>query len=396
MKYCIVYCSDMDASPVPDNELTQCLDEGIRSGVFPGGVVARRLGRETTVAARGRLEYPDANADAGAVTADTVFDVASLTKIVATLPAVLLTIGAGRVGLDDEASRYLPELSKGEGRGWNGAVTIRRLLSHTSGLPAWRPYFVRLRGAAAYVAAIADELPAYAPGGAVEYSDLGFMLLGWILERAWDEPLPELAERLVFRPLGMGATGFPAAAPERFAVVAPTEIGNAHERAMALAYAEGRPVIGGRSERFPLSAAEVGALGWRTGVIRGEAHDGNCHYGLGGVSGHAGLFSAAGDIVRYLDLWAEGGPLPPALRAEAFNRQTPAGAAGRGLGWILLEGGDAWHTGFTGASIRYRPGCGDALIALTNRVHPTVRDGIGDWRQELARVAMPERERTVV
>jgi len=372
------------------------LDRGLAAGTFPCGVVALRRGGSVVTAARGeawprspRGAWTDAGATrsaAGVVGADarTVFDLASLTKIVATLPATLLTVQAGRIGLDDPASRWLPELSRGAGASWNGSVTIRSLLGHYSGLPAWRPYFVLLRDKDAYLRAIADESASYAPGKAVEYSDLGFMSLGWILERAWDEALPELVDRLVLGPLGMSATGYPAADPGRFAgaPIAPTEVGNEYERSMALAYAEGRPVVGGPAGSYRVAAADVDRVPWRRGAIFGEAHDGNCHYGLGGVSGHAGLFSTADDLVRYLAFWDRGGPLDPALRAEAFSRQTPPGAVSRGLGWIL-DGAAATHTGFTGTMLRYRAADGGALVALTNRVHPAVEDGIGDWRQAL-------------
>ncbi|OHD21570.1 MAG: hypothetical protein A2Y38_02425 [Spirochaetes bacterium GWB1_59_5] len=164
---------------------------------------------------------------------------------------------------------------------------------------------------------------------------------------------------------------------------APTELGNQFERGMALAYAEGRPVVGGQGSSFSLSASEVDGFAWRTGLIRGAVHDSNCHYGLGGASGHAGVFSTAPDLIRYLDFWKPGGALSPELRAETFLRQTPDGSIARGLGWIL-DGGLVTHTGFTGTSLRYDPARGNATIALTNRVHPRVADGIAPWRLELA------------
>jgi len=379
------------ASPALDRDetvrrLNDMLDRGLRAGVFPGGVVARRHGEELTVAARGRLEYAATDPSSPAVSADTVYDLASLSKIVATLPLVLLALQSGLAGLDDRASLYLPELASGPGGRWNDAVTIRRLLSHSSGLPAWRPYYLLYNTSSAYLAAIAAEEPSYAPGSSVEYSDLGFMLLGWIAERLWDDPLPALADRLVFRPLGMASTAYLPAALARFegAAFAPTETGNGYERGMALAYAEGRPVVGGHGARFTPTVADVARVPWRTGTIRGEVHDGNCHYGLGGSSGHAGVFSTAADLVRYLDFWNPDRPLSPGLRAEVFRRQTPEGSLARGLGWILDPAGVATHTGFTGTSLRYDPASGDATIALTNRVHPGVVDGIGAWRTGLA------------
>ncbi len=376
--------------------LTACLDRGIAAATFPGGVVACRRGEELAVVARGTLQYPDiipSGSGPVPVSAATVYDLASLSKIIATLPLVLLTLQSGRAELDDKAMRFLPELTTGAGSSWNDAITLRRLLAHTSALPAWRPYFVRLHGKAAYLSAIADEAPSYQPGSAVEYSDLGFMLLGFILERIWDEDLPALADRLLFRPMGMEHTGYLPLTLARFAGadIAPTELGNQYERGMALAYAEGRPVVGGHGSSFLLAASDIEGFSWRSGLIRGEVHDSNCHYGLGGASGHAGVFSTAPDLVRYLDFWKPDGALSPALRAEVFRRQTPdgspSGVIARGLGWIL-DGSLATHTGFTGTSLRYDPARGDtrgyATIALTNRVHPRVADGIGPWRLELA------------
>lgn len=358
------------------------LDRGIADGVFPGGVAAWRGDGGAVVIPRGHRSWPHLDAAASVVGDETLYDLASLTKIIATLPLVLLSMQHGRLGLDDRAARFLPELSAGAGRDWNGSISIRSLLAHCSGLPAWRPYFIRLRGKAAYLSAISDEAPSYRPGTAVEYSDPGFMLLGWIVERVWDEPLDALARRLLFLPLGMRDTGYGPVASQ--ASVAPTEVGNMYERDMALAYAEGRPVVGGNGSSYRIAVDEVDRFAWRTDTIRGAVHDSNAWYGLGGVSGHAGLFSTAGDLLRYLVFWDVDGPLDTEIRSVAFARQTPAGSPSRGLGWILSDDGSVTHTGFTGTSLRYHPETGRATVTLTNRVHPRVIDGIAAWRTSLA------------
>lgn len=362
------------------------LESGIDGGIFPGGVAAWRSRTGTVLVAQGTLRWPGVEPATGSVTPETVYDLASLTKVVSTLPLVLLAAAAGRLALDDSADSLLPELKAGAGRSWNHAITVRNLLSHSSGLSAWRPYFVRLHRKEDYLSAIADENPSYPPGTAVEYSDLGFMLLGWILERAWDQDLAVLAAQRLFKPLGMETTGYLPGSDPRFKgrVFAPTENGNSFERGMALAYAERRPVTGGYGPNYPLEPTDLGSLAWRNTIIQGEAHDANCHYGLGGVSGHAGLFSTADDLLRYRAFWDEGGMLDPGLRAEAFKRQTPPASVARGPGWLLDDDGTAHHTGFTGTSIRYSPRTGTELVALTNRVHPAVHDGIGPWRLRLA------------
>ncbi len=362
--------------------LAASLDRGVADGIFPGGVAACRSDAGLVIAARGSLSWPQGGVPAVGVVEGTVYDLASLTKIIGTLPLVLLSVQLGRLGLEDRVDRFLPELSRGVGRHWNGSISIRSLLAHTSGLPAWRPYFIRLRGTAAYLAAIADEEPSYVPGAAVAYSDLGFMMLGWIVERVWDESLEALARRLVFLPLGMNETAYGTSAPP--GLVAPTETGNVYERGMALAYAEGRPVVGGHGSSFALAVADVERFAWRTDTILGAVHDSNAWYGLGGISGHAGLFSTIGDLIRYLAFWDDDGPLDPEIRAAAFARQTPRGSIARGLGWIVPDDGGATHTGFTGTSLRYDPRSGEATIALTNRVHPRVVDGIAAWRTALA------------
>jgi len=362
--------------------LAASLDRGVADGVFPGGVAACRSDGGSVVATRGHLSWPQVGVSADGVAEGTVYDLASLTKIIGTLPLVLLSIQQGRLGLDDRADRFLPELSRGAVAHWNGSISIRSLLAHTSGLPAWRPYFIRLHDKAAYLAAIAGEEPSYLPGAAVEYSDLGYMMLGWIVERVWDESLDALVRRLVFLPLGMDATAYGTKAP--LSLVAPTETGNLYERGMALAYAEGRPVVGGHSPSFAITVDDIERFAWRTETIRGAVHDSNAWYGLGGISGHAGLFSTIGDLIRYLAFWDDDGPLDPEIREAAFARQTPRGSISRGLGWILSDDGSATHTGFTGTSLRYHPKTGAATVTLTNRVHPRVTDGIAAWRTALA------------
>jgi CubicO group peptidase (beta-lactamase class C family) len=205
------------------------------------------------------------------------------------------------------------------------------------------------------------------PGARVEYSDLGFIVLGHLIERLSGESLARYARRHVFAPLGMGRTRF---LPPRswWPRCAATEAGNPFERGKAEAQGVGR--------RFP----------WRTALIRGQVHDGNAWYVGQGLAGHAGLFSVAADLVRFGRALLRGGALgrarvlPPGVVAEATRRQTSHAAGDpRGLGWALkgcafvgtkASTGAFGHTGFTGTSVVVDP-AGDALIVLlTNRVHP--------------------------
>ena len=268
----------------------------------------------------------------------TVFDLASLTKVVATTTVTLALAGRELLGLDDPVIGYLPRFT-GLGR-----VTIRHLLTHTSGLPASREFYRCCRSPAELLDALRATPLDAPPGSAVVYSDLGFIVLGEVVAAVVGEPLDAAVRRLVTGPLGMPDTEFtpPAAPRARFA---------ATER---------------RDDGTP----------W-TGIV----HDENARL-LGGVAGHAGLFSTAADLARFAAWWVgEGdGPVPASLRAEAASCQTADLDGCRGLGWTCPGDrfdilGDAWppsavsHTGFTGTSLALDPGGGLWVVLLTNAVH---------------------------
>jgi CubicO group peptidase (beta-lactamase class C family) len=306
------------------------IDDVVAEGRVPGAVLATHEGVHTA----GRL------ATGGApVTADTVYDLASLTKVVATLPCVLHLVANEGVGLDDPVTRYLPSFDHGRDR-----VTLRHLLTHMSGLPDGYAYF-EMAGAPAdrWAAVVASELVTE-PDRAMVYSDIGFLLLGLVVERVTGAGLDEVAARVVFEPLGMGSTRYrpPASWWPCCAATEPD--------------ATGRP---------------------RVGVV----HDENAE-SLGGVAGHAGLFGTAPDLALYVRTWTDssGSLIRADLRAEALRRQTARLGACRGLGWTLR--GDRWdhmgevwpatgagHTGFTGTSIGFDPVSGAWAVLLTNGVH---------------------------
>ena len=271
---------------------------------------------------------------------DTVFDLASLTKVVATTTVTLALAGDGRLGLDESVGRYLPVP-------W--PVTIRQLLTHTSGLPASVKYYEWC--------ADADQLwrelfatPLEAPPGTrVAYSDLGFMLLGRLTATVAGEPLDALFRRLVAVPLGLRDTGYLPVCPP-----------------------EGGPPAGG----FAATERRADGTPW-TGVV----HDENARL-LGGVAGHAGLFATAADLATFAAWWVSSadGPVPAALRREAESCQTPGLDGRRGLGWTRIGDrydilGPAWpdsavsHTGFTGTSLALDSPTGLWAILLTNAVH---------------------------
>ena len=305
--------------------------DGVRDGLWPGLVAAIGADDVEHRWVLGRAE--DWTGGQRPMTADTVFDLASLTKVVATLPAVLLLVQRGLLGLEDPVNEHVP--------GVDPRVRIRHLLTHTSGLPAHRSLYERVTGPDELIRAAAEEPLENPPDTTVAYSDLGFILLGGVVRAVTGHDLPEFAREEVFAPLGVHATFVPPASwlPR----TAATEI------------VDGAPVLG-------------------------RVHDENAAAG-GGRAGHAGLFGELEDLVRYLPAWRTGGPLLDLdLRAAAIHDRTDGLGGHRGLGWtcrgdgydILSEGwGPAAvsHTGFTGTSIALDPVRGRWAVLLTNAVH---------------------------
>lgn len=342
------------------------LGDGVGTA-YPGAVLAVLWRGEVAVRyAAGRTA---ARAGAPAAAPDTIYDLASLTKVAATVPLILQGVAEGRLALDDPVPAHLPECP-------HHNVTIRHLLTHTSGLPAWIPFYLEAAGAEAIVRRAAATPLVARPGAQVTYSDIGFILLGEIARRTLGEPLDVLAARRVFAPLGMTQTGYrPAAGGDGHgggagdrARIAPTEDGTAIEQHMT---------------DDPQWAEAGHRHTWRRYLIWGEVHDSNAH-GMGGVSGHAGLFGIADDLVRYARMWlADGrGPrgrvLERALVREAITPETPPPGR-RGLGWALTGSHGWWgdalsprafgHTGFTGTAIVIDPPRDLAIVLLSNAVH---------------------------
>jgi CubicO group peptidase (beta-lactamase class C family) len=266
-------------------------------------------------------------------TADTVFDLASLTKVLATLPSVLLLVQRGELALDDVVADFVP--------GFDRRVLVRHLLTHSSGLPAHRDFSTRANSPAGLASAAAATPLEEPPTVRVAYSDLGFVLLGAVVHAVSGISLGEFAEREVFAPLNSAATFTPP--PEWLPRIAATEL------------VDGRPV-------------------------HGTVHDENAA-AAGGPVGHAGLFATAADVRACLPLWFPGGALLGSeLRADALRDHTVGLGGHRGLGWtcrgdvhdILSAGwGDSAvsHTGFTGTSIAFDPVTLRWAVLLTNAVH---------------------------
>lgn len=300
--------------------------------------------------------------DPAPMTVETVFDLASITKVAATTSAVMLLVEAGQVDLDAPVATYLDDF-RGDGR---DVVTVRHLLSHTGGLRPWVPTY--------YHASTADEAYAYirglplawTPGEERHYSDLGFMLLGRIVEEVTGRRLDRFVTEELFEPLGLVATGFRPVGEEvaasRGEDAAATSHGNPYERRMVH-----DPDFGYRIEGDPDAWS-----GWRERTLVGEVNDGNAFHAFEGVAGHAGLFSTARELEKLVRLVAGGGEIDGVrhLERETVRSFLRPEVEGQALGWQLpsyAPDGAFGHTGFTGTFVLARPADGLVVVLLTNR-----------------------------
>ncbi len=326
------------------------LELGVADRAFPGGVLAVAYKNRLVTQAFGRFTYGPRSQT---VTPDTIYDVASLTKVVATTTLAMQMVEAGALRLDAPAALYLPQWLAGPQPEWRGRVTLGDLLRHSSGLPAHRKYYQETEGYEAILARVMAEPLVYEPGAKILYSDLGFILLGEIVRQVSGSPLDRLAHKQIFQPLGMTATSF--SPPRRLRTrIAPTETDTQ----------------------------------WRQRQICGEVHDQNAS-AMGGVAAHAGLFSTAGDLAAFCQMLLDGGIYAHRrLLARATIRQFTArqtiGDAAYGLGWDVPTGKSSsghffspasfGHTGFTGTSLWIDPEKELSVVLLTNRVFPSAEN----------------------
>ena len=290
----------------------------------------------------GRFTY---EAEAPAVTADSVFDLASLTKVLATTTMAMLLFERGVLELEAPVAGILPEFRHGEDCR-RAQVTLRMLLAHSSGLPGYLRLYQSAKGREAMLAAACAAPLEADPGARAEYSDLGFIVLGEAPARLADEPLDRFCQREVFGPLGMGTTGFCPPAEWK--------------------------------ERIPPTVED---RDFRRRVVQGEVHDENAS-AMGGVAGHAGLFGAARDLATFAHVLLEGGRpiLRPETVAQFTRRETSPPGTSRALGWDTpstpSQSGKHFspqsfgHLGYTGTSLWIDPERQFSVALLTNRTWP--------------------------
>ncbi len=316
--------------------------DAVGSGEVPGVVVL--IGRDDETLLHRAWGWRTLIPEPRPMTTDTIFDIASLTKPLGTTVAVMALVEQGAIRLDDPLGRYLPEF---RGRAFH-QVTIERMLTHSAGFPAIPLNETLAGGFPAASRALARRGLEYPPGTAFQYSDTGFILLGEVVRRVSGDPLDRYLERTLFQPLGLSDTTFrPGAAMRRR--IAPTDFQN-------------------------------GAL------LHGQVHDPRARM-LGGVAGHAGMFSTAADLARICRMLLNGGELDGRriLKAAAVSRMWARGPehdGARSLGWDITSPyassmapffppDSLGHTGFTGTSVWIDPASRTYMILLTNRVHPS-------------------------
>ncbi len=342
--------------------IASVIEEAIRAGKCPGAVVL--------VGHQGKVVYRRAFGNRALVpeqlpmAVDTIFDVASLTKVVATTTAVMQLVERGKVRLEDPVAEYWPEF-KADGK---DRITVRELLTHFSGLrpdldlkPEWSGYETALK-------MIVAEKPVAPPGTRFIYSDINFEILGELVHRVMGEPFDVYCSEHIFKPLGMKDTMFkpPAALRHR---IAPTQ-------------------------------HQFGSTGK---ILWGEVHDPTA-YNMGGVAGHAGLFSTADDLSLFAQMLLDGGSLhgvrilSPATIEKMTSPESPAGkTALRGLGWDidspyssnrgeLFPVGSFGHSGFTGTSLWIDPYSKTYVILLANSIHPDGKGNVIALRSKVATI----------
>lgn len=345
----------------PSTPISSFLSERIAAGDFPSAVYL--------IAERGKVVFADALGNAVvqptriAATLDTIYDLASLTKPLITGMLCARRIETAALTLDSSVSHYLPEFDRTDKQ----SITVRHLLTHSSGLPAWRPLYILTKGdRERTLSEIANLELDYTPGSRVIYSDMGFITLGFILERLAGRPIAELAKEELFEQLSLTRTFFNPASSMQTGIAA-CETGNFYER-------------GTCCESVP--PAEFDAhKNWRESLIWGEVHDGNGYF-LGGAAGHAGLFAAAPETLELAHQFlATQTKLLAAPTCELFRQNLTEGLdEARSIGWQLAVTKDSaagldlppdsfGHSGFTGTSCWIDPHDQRVFILLTNRTH---------------------------
>ena len=360
--------------------VAKSFDEAVADGVFPGAVVL--VGKDDDVVYEQAFGSRSLLPNKTPMRLDTIFDLASLTKPLATAVAIMLLIRERKLRLDDQLTRIIPMY----GVFGKSLTTFRHLLNHSAGLPAWKAFFediikneksgrinfIASRAAKNYVyEQIHREKSVTPPGGQSVYSDLGFIILAEAVEVLTGNTFDRFCQERIFKPLGLRSTGFVDLTQLRTRRLQPVE--------EVIAPTENCP--------------------WRKKILCGEVHDDNA-YAMGGVAGHAGLFSSAREVHAFLVrmsqcLHGKDSFLPQAVVQEFLTRGSSPNDSNFALGWDTPTAGKSaagsffsprsvGHLGFTGCSIWWDLEKNCHVVLLTNRVHPSRKnDKIKDFRPHI-------------
>jgi len=349
-------CCGQNAETANFAAVDEVMNSAVSRGTIPGGVVL--IGHDGRVVYRKAFGMRSLEPTREAMTAETIFDIASLTKCVATATSVMKLVEEGKIRINDPVNAYLPEFGK------NGkeSITIRELMTHFSGLPADLDLKAAWRGREAAYRMTMEEKPEFSPGSRFQYSDINFETLGFVVEKVSGLSLDEYAARNIFEPLGMSTTRFLPPAQWR-GRIAPTEYDENHQ------------------------------------MMRGTVHDPTARR-MGGVAGHAGVFSTADDLAKFAQAMLTGSGMLSRLTVEKMTtpQQPPTAPVLRGLGWDIdspfssnrgefLPVGSFGHTGYTGTSLWIDPVTQSYVIILTNAVHPRGGKSLASLRSRVASVA---------
>jgi len=362
------------------------MEEGVEKGIFPGAVLFVSKGEDLVFhkACGFRSILPKKEI----MTEETFFDIASLTKIVATTTAIMLLIKEDKLNIENKVSSFIPDFSSKE----KEVITIRHLLNHCAGLPDWFPFYKELlekkdssicickKEAKQYIYQRANREPlVYSPGENYKYSDIGFIILGEIIEIVTGKSLDKFCEEKILNPLSLSDTFFCNLLEEN-----------------SLFAAKKRDSFFASTENCP----------WREKILEGEVHDDNA-YAMGGVAGHSGLFSTGNDLHRFaveiLRCYkGDGKFLPQRIVKEFFLRQNIVRDSSWALGWDTPSPGistsghyfskkSVGHLGYTGTSVWIDLEREIIVTLLTNRVHPTREArGFAKFRPEIHDLIMKE------
>jgi uncharacterized protein YbbC (DUF1343 family)/CubicO group peptidase (beta-lactamase class C family) len=342
----------------------EVMQEALTKGNMPGAVVL--VGHNGRIVYRKAFGFRSLEPTREVMTVDTIFDLASLTKCIATATAMMQLIERGQIRLNDPVATYLPEFAQNG----KGNLTVRELMTHFSGLPPDLDLKSPWQGRDAAFAMAMQERSEIPPGTRFVYSDINFEILGFLVEKISGMPLNEYAGTHIFAPLGMRDTRF-LPPPDWVARIAPTQ------------YDE------------------------QGNMLRGVVHDPTARR-MGGVAGHAGLFSTADDLAKYAQALLSGNKVldRPAVEKMTTPQQPATAASLRGLGWDidspfasnrgdLLPVGSFGHTGFTGTSLWIDPVTDTYIILLTNAVHPRGQGSVISLRSRVANAVVMSLNLTV-